>query len=63
MNRVILILVDDTLILINQANKNLEVLKYLFYRSGYLAWKGLVRKSPFSKNEDRADTVYKLNGL
>ena len=31
MNRVILILVDDKLIRINQANKNLEVWKYLLY--------------------------------
>ena len=27
--------------------------------SALLAWKGLVRRIPFSKNEDRADTVYK----
>ena len=29
----------------------------------WLAWKGLVRRIPFSKNEDHADTVYKVNGL
>ena len=28
-----------------------------------MTWKGLVRRIPFSKNEDRADTVYKVNGL
>ena len=29
----------------------------------WLAWKGLVRRIPFSRNEDHADTVYKVNGL
>ena len=27
------------------------------------SWKGLVRRIPFSRNEDRADTIYEVNGL
>ena len=31
--------------------------------SSWLTWKSLVRRTPFSKNEDLADSVYKVNGL
>ena len=29
----------------------------------WLDWKNLLRRIPFSKNEDRVDPVYKVNGL